>query len=176
MGHRAGPKIAFVRVPDPRYPQTHPASFFSGRVTNHTMNAPVSELLESKGSEVYTVPVTATVHQAVQKMIDARIGSVLVVDGEALVGIFTERDVLVRIVGANRNPMKTPVSFVMTHNPVSVDSSTTIQEVVEQHSGKDFRHLPVVDQGRLLGMVSMRDIVRWIAQPSAAPGTSSLAT
>ena len=133
------------------------------------MNAPVSELLEGKGSEVHTVPVTATVHEAVQKMIDARIGSVLVVDGDALVGIFTERDVLVRVVGANRNPLKTPVSFVMTHDPVSVDSATTVQEVIEQHSGKEFRHLPVVDNGKLVGMVSMRDILRWIAQPSGVP-------
>lgn len=130
------------------------------------MNAPISELLESKGCEVHTVPVTATVHQAVQKMIDARVGAVLVVDGDALVGVFTERDVLVRVVGANRSPMETPVSFVMTHDPVSVDSATTVQEVIEQHSGKEFRHLPVVDNGRLVGMVSMRDILRWIAQPS----------
>ena len=133
------------------------------------MNAPVSELLESKGCELYTVPETATVHQAVQQMIDARVGSVLVVDGDALVGIFTERDVLVRVVGANRDPMKTPVSFVMTHDPVSVDSSTTVQEVIEQHSGKEFRHVPVVDNGKLIGMVSMRDILRWIAPPSGVP-------
>jgi CBS domain-containing protein len=136
------------------------------------MNAPVSELLESKGCEVHTVPVTATVYQAVQKMIDARIGAVLVVDGDALVGIFTERDVLVRIVGAKRNPMKTPISFVMTHDPVSVESNTTVQEIVEEHSGKEFRHLPVVDHGQLVGMVSMRDIVRWIAQSDYVPDGS----
>jgi len=130
------------------------------------MNAPISELLEGKGCDVHTVSVNATVHDAVQQMIDAKIGSVLVVDGGALVGIFTERDVLVRVVGVNRDPMTTPVSFVMTQNPVSIDSSTTVQEVVNLHSGKEFRHLPVVDNGQLVGMVSMRDIVRWIAQPS----------
>jgi CBS domain-containing protein len=132
------------------------------------MNTPVSELLESKGCEVHTVPVTATVSEAVQKMIAAKIGSVLVVYGDALVGIFTERDVLVRVVGARRDPATTLVSFVMTQNPVTVDSSMTVHDIINLHSGKEFRHLPVVDNGRLLGMVSMRDVLRWLAQPEGA--------
>jgi CBS domain-containing protein len=99
-------------------------------------------------------------------MVEARLGSVLVVDGEALVGIFTERDVLVRVVAAHRDPETTPISHVMTHDPVSIDSTTTVEEVLDLHSGKEFRHLPVVDNGRLMGMVSFRDILRWIAQSS----------
>lgn len=132
------------------------------------MNNPVSVLLDSKESQIHSVPLSATAFDAVQKMVEARIGSVLVVDGDALVGIFTERDVLVRIVGAHRDPEKTPISHVMTHNPVSIDSTTTVEEVLDVHGGKEFRHLPVVDNGRLVGIVSFRDILRWIAQSNNA--------
>jgi CBS domain-containing protein len=128
------------------------------------MNTPISTLLESKESEIHTVPATATVAQAVQEMIKERIGSVLVVEGGTLVGIFTERDVLVRVVGANRDPQTTPIAHVMTHHPTSIPSTTTVEDVMDMHSGKEFRHLPVVDHGRLVGVVSFRDILRWIAQ------------
>jgi CBS domain-containing protein len=105
------------------------------RISQSTMNNPVSALLDNKDSQLHTVPLTATAFDAVQKMVEARIGSVLVVDGEALVGI---------------------------------DSTTTVEEVLDVHGGKEFRHLPVVDNGRLVGMVSFRDILRWIAQSSNA--------
>jgi CBS domain-containing protein len=131
------------------------------------MNAPVSVLLENKDSDLHTVPITATVAEAVQEMIKERIGSVLIVDGEALVGIFTERDVLVRVVGARRDPQTTPISHVMTHNPTSIDSSTTVEELMDMHSGKEFRHLPVVDNGRIIGMLSFRDVLRWLAAQTA---------
>lgn len=128
------------------------------------MNHPVSALLDSKESVIHTVPVSATVFDAVQKMIEEKIGAVLVVDGETLAGIFTERDVLVRVVGLRRDPETTPVVHVMTHDPVTIEASTTVEEVLDQHSGKDFRHLPVMDEGRLAGMLSLRDLVRWIAR------------
>jgi CBS domain-containing protein len=128
------------------------------------MNNPVSVLLDSKESQIHTVPLTATVFDAVQKMVEAKIGSVLVVDGNSLIGIFTERDVLVRVVGAHRDPETTPISHVMTHDPVSIDSTATVEEVLDLHNCKEFRHLPVMDNGRLVGVVSFRDILRWIAQ------------
>lgn len=128
------------------------------------MNHPVSALLDSKESVIHTVPVSATVFDAVQKMIEEKIGAVLVVDGETLAGIFTERDVLVRVVGLRRDPETTPVAHVMTHDPVTIEASTTVEEVLDQHCGKDFRHLPVMDEGRLAGMLSLRDLVRWIAR------------
>ena len=128
------------------------------------MNNPISALLDSKDSVIHTVPPHATVFEAVQKMVAARIGAVLVVDGENLVGIFSERDVLIRVVSLHRDPMTTPVAHVMTIDPVTVDASTTVEEVLDQHSGREFRHLPVLDEGRLVGMVSVRDLLRWVAQ------------
>ena len=131
------------------------------------MNAPVSTLLESKSTTVFSVPVTVTVSEAVQEMNRRKIGSVLVMEGGVLVGIFTERDVLMRVVAADRDPKATPVAHVMTRSPVTIPSSMTIEEVMDMHSGKHFRHLPVVENGRVIGMISVRDILRWLAEANS---------
>jgi len=131
------------------------------------MNAPVSTLLESKSTTVFSVPVTVTVSEAVQEMNRRKIGSVLVMEGGVLVGIFTERDVLMRVVAADRDPKTTPVAHVMTRSPVTIPSSMTIEEVMDLHSGKHFRHLPVVENGRVIGMISVRDILRWLAEANS---------
>lgn len=132
------------------------------------MNNPISALLDGKESAIHTVPPHATVFEAVQKMVAARIGAVLVVEGENLVGIFSERDVLVRVVSLHRDPLTTPVAHVMTLDPVTIDAATTVEEVLDQHSGKEFRHLPVLEDGRLVGVVSVRDLLRWVAQSSSS--------
>ncbi|MBX3751310.1 MAG: CBS domain-containing protein [Opitutaceae bacterium] len=132
------------------------------------MNSPISALLDSKESAIHTVPPHATVFEAVQKMVTARIGAVLVVDEGRLVGIFSERDVLVRVVSLHRDPLTTPVAHVMTIDPITIDASMPVEDVLDQHSGKEFRHLPVMDEGHLVGMVSVRDLLRWVAQSSNA--------
>jgi CBS domain-containing protein len=131
------------------------------------MNAPVSTLLESKTTTVFSVPVTVTVSEAVQEMNRRKIGSVLVMEGGVLVGIFTERDVLMRVVAAERDPKTTPVAHVMTRSPITIPSSMTVEEVMDLHSGKHFRHLPVVENGRVIGMISVRDILRWLAEANS---------
>jgi CBS domain-containing protein len=132
------------------------------------MNSPISSLLDCKDAVIHSVPPHATVFEAVQKMVEARIGAVLVVSGDKLVGIFSERDVLVRVVSLHRDPLTTPVAHVMTIDPVTIDAATPVEEVLDQHSGKEFRHLPVLDEGRLIGMVSVRDLLRWVAQSNNA--------
>ncbi len=131
------------------------------------MNAPVSTLLESKSTTVFSVSVTVTVAEAVQEMNRRKIGSVLVMEGGVLVGIFTERDVLMRVVAADRDPKTTPVAHVMTRSPVTIHSSMTVEEVMDLHSGKHFRHLPVVENGRVIGIISVRDILRWLADANS---------
>jgi CBS domain-containing protein len=132
------------------------------------MNSPISALLDCKESVVHTVPPHATVFEAVQKMVEARIGAVLVVADDKLVGIFSERDVLVRVVSFHRDPLTTPVAHVMTIDPVTIDAGMSVEDVLDQHSGKEFRHLPVMEDGRLIGMVSVRDLLRWVAQNTNA--------
>ena len=137
------------------------------KITPPKMNAPVSTLLESKSTTVFSVPVTVTVSEAVQEMNRRKIGSVLVMEGGVLVGIFTERDVLMRVVAADRDPKTTPVAHVMTRSPVTIHSSMTIEDVMDLHSGKHFRHLPVVENGRVIGMISVRDILRWLSEANS---------
>ena len=84
------------------------------------MNAPISAILERKGRQVYSVPPTATIAEAVAEMNRHRVGSVLVMDGPRLVGIFTERDVLRRVVGATLDPKQTCVTDVMSAEVITV--------------------------------------------------------
>lgn len=124
------------------------------------MNTSISVLLEHKGSIVFSVPHNITVAEAVKDMDSHKVGATLVMDGGQLVGIFTERDVLSRVVAAGLDPATTPMDRVMTRHPITVASTTTIEEVMTLFTNKRFRHLPVVDEGRLVGLISIGDILR----------------
>lgn len=110
-------------------------------------------------------PATA-VGEAARRMAERNVGTVLVMDGGRLAGIFTERDLL-RAVGAGF-AAEAPISAWMTANPETVDSTDTIQlaATIMIHGG--FRHLPVVEQGRVVGVLSIRDLVR-VALVDSAP-------
>jgi CBS domain-containing protein len=127
------------------------------------MNASISTLLEHKGSAVFSVPATATVAAAVSEMNRQKIGCVLVMDGGQLTGVFTERDVLTRVVATEVDPKTTPVSRVMTTKVNTVSPEATIEEVMTIFAEKRCRHLPVIEHGRLLGLISIGDISRWVA-------------
>jgi CBS domain-containing protein len=127
------------------------------------MNTPISVLLEHKGKGTVWVPPTVTVTQAAEEMNRRRVGSVLVLQEGLLVGIFTERDVLWRVVAAGLDPKTELLSKVMTRDPITVESSTPIQHVMDVFTGKRFRHMPVVDDGHLLGLISIGDVLRWAA-------------
>jgi CBS domain-containing protein len=124
------------------------------------MNTSISVLLERKGSTVFSMPPDVTVVTAVKEMDRHKIGAILVIDNGRIVGIFTERDVLTRVVAAGLDPKKTPIERVMSRDPMTVPSTTTVEEVMTLFTDKRFRHLPVVDGGRLVGMVSIGDILR----------------
>jgi len=124
------------------------------------MNTSISVLLERKGSAVFSVPPNITVATAAKEMDRHRVGAVLVIECDRIVGIFTERDVLSRVVAAGVDPNTTPIERVMTRDPITVASSTTVEEVMTLFTNKRFRHLPVVDDGRLVGLVSIGDILR----------------
>lgn len=124
------------------------------------MNTSISDLLERKGSAVFSVPPLISVVAAAKEMERHRIGAILVIERDQIVGIFTERDLLSRVVAAGLDPDATLIEKVMTRDPVTVASSTTVEEVMALFTNKRFRHLPVVDGGRLVGLVSIGDILR----------------
>jgi CBS domain-containing protein len=127
------------------------------------MNTPIALLLSRKGSSVYSVASSATVAEAVHVMNLHKVGSLIVLQAGKLAGIFTERDVLTRVVAAGLMPTNTSVADVMTPRPITVSPHATIEEVMEIFSDRRCRHLPVIDDtGSLVGMISMGDITRWL--------------
>jgi CBS domain-containing protein len=127
------------------------------------MNAPISAILDRKGSQVYSVSPAMTVAEAVAEMNRFRVGSVLVQEAGRLVGIFTERDVLRRVVGAGLDPRRASVAEVMTSNVITIAPDATVEETMVLFTEKRCRHLPVIEHGRLVGTISIGDITRWMA-------------
>src|SRR5688500_5408115 len=119
----------------------------------------VQTVLMGKGPQVHTISSGATVAEAVHKMNDLRIGALVVKDGGHVVGIFTERDVLRRVVGEDRTPGKTIVAEVMTTDVVCCRPDHDIDEVAAVMKDRRVRHVPVCDgDNELLGLVSMGDV------------------
>ena len=127
------------------------------------MNISIRTLLEQKSGALYTVPVGVSVAQAVQEMNAHKIGSVLVMDGHRLAGIFTERDVLRRVVGAGLNPAETSIADVMTAKVLTIAPDTTVQQVLDLFTEKRCRHLPVMEHEQVVGLISIGDVSRWMA-------------
>ena len=123
-------------------------------------NITIKSILDEKSSSVYFVEDSDTVITAVRLMNKEKIGSVMVVSKNQYVGIFTERDVLNRVVSPRLNTKKTLVSEVMTKNFSSIDVSLTLQETLHIMTKNRVRHLPVFQNTRLLGMVSIGDVTR----------------
>jgi CBS domain-containing protein len=125
---------------------------------------PVTKLLDQKGEALEAVTPQTSIMDAIQRMNQRRIGSVLVMEGDRLAGIFTERDVLTRVVPRRLDPMNTPVGEVMTRQPVIIPPTTTVQEAMMVVTDTRRRHLPVVLDGKVLGVVSIGDLTRWVVR------------
>ena len=120
----------------------------------------VHEVLESKGSStVHTILPAASVLDAVERMNELKVGALLVMEEDRLLGIFTERDVLVRVVGQMRKPSTTAVSEVMTRDVLCVEPITDMDEISALMKERRIRHVPVCDPERgLLGVISIGDV------------------
>lgn len=116
-------------------------------------------LLKQKGGEVVTVDQEISVLEAARKMNEKRIGALIVVSGEQAVGIFTERDILTRVVAPQRSVTETRVSQVMTSPMACCTRATKIAECKAVMTEKKIRHLPVVEEGKLYGMISSGDVL-----------------
>lgn len=131
--------------------------------------ATVYELLSSKLRGLYTVPGTMTVLDATREMNRHAIGAVVVTQGDRMAGIFTERDVLRRVVAQERNPAETLVRDVMTCDVNIATPDTSLEEARTMMMELRVRHLPVVDNdGRSLGMVSIGDLNAQLCHEQAA--------
>lgn len=122
----------------------------------------VSILLSEKSSSVFCVTEDMTIDHAVAEMNRQRIGSIIVKKNDQVCGIFTERDILTRVVAAGRDAKNTLVREVMTESYQSISSDTSVEDAMQLMTDKRVRHLPVLDDDRLVGMISIGDVTRWL--------------
>ena len=125
------------------------------------MQQTVESVVRDRGSdELISVPASATVAEAVAVMAEREIGAVLAMTEDGLVaGVFSERDLLTRVVRAGRDPATTPLSMVMTRDVRFVSPGTTLEAALALMHVLRFRHLLVIDGPRVHGLISMRDLV-----------------
>ena len=115
--------------------------------------------------DLVTVQPSTMMTEAAAAMSSARVGSVLVLEEGALVGIFTERDILSAFEQFRADPARmSPVSKGMTWNPLTIGPDATVGEAMDRMLDGGFRHLPIMDGGTLVGIVSMRDLARGISR------------
>jgi CBS domain-containing protein len=119
----------------------------------------VREILAKKGSYVRTIGPSATVLQAAMVMAEHKIGALVVIDQDRIAGMFSERDVLLRVVSAQRDPAQTRVEEIMTSEVACCNLDTPLEDARSAMKNRRIRHLPVVnEEGRMLGLVSIGDL------------------
>ena len=122
----------------------------------------VAQLLRTKGSAVLSISPDVPVIEALQVMADKNVGALLVVDGESLIGIFSERDYARKVILKGRSSREIPVHEIMSSHVLYVRPQQTIEDCMALMTDKRVRHLPVLDEGRLVGMISIGDVVKAI--------------
>ncbi|HEY3521189.1 MAG TPA: CBS domain-containing protein [Rhodanobacteraceae bacterium] len=127
----------------------------------------VRHLLELKGNAVYTIGPEAPVLDAIRQMAERGIGALLVVRGNELIGIVSERDYARKVILKGRSSKDTPVAEIMTASPISVDPASTVDECMRLCTDQRVRHLPVMDNARLVGVVSIGDLVKAVIDDQA---------
>ena len=123
---------------------------------------PISALLQNKNIDLWSVAPDITVFEAIDLMTEKNVGSLLVMDGSKLVGLVTERDYTRGVILKEKSSRSTPVREIMTTDPVHVGPSDTVEHCMEIMTNRRLRHLPVVSEGQVVGIVSIGDLVKWI--------------
>jgi CBS domain-containing protein len=122
----------------------------------------ISAILNRKGSEIYSIPPDASVYSAVETMADKQVGALLVIDQGQLVGIVSERDYARKVILMGRSSKDTFVREIMTPSPITVCLDCCVDDAMRTMTTNRIRHLPVVDNGKVVGVLSIGDIVNFI--------------
>jgi CBS domain-containing protein len=122
----------------------------------------VERILRNKGSVVYAIAPTATVYEALEKLAENDVGALLVMDGQNLVGLLSERDYARKVILKGYSSMDLTVSEIMSSPVVTVDPTSTVDDCMHCMTDQRCRHLPVLSEGKVVGVVSIGDLVNWI--------------
>jgi CBS domain-containing protein len=122
----------------------------------------VQHLLDAKGNDVISIDPDKSVLDAIKRMAEVGIGSLVVLDGERLAGILSERDYARKVILKGRASDSTPVADIMTTEVVTTTPAATIDECMQLMTDRKFRHLPVIDDDKVVGVISIGDLVQAI--------------
>lgn len=124
----------------------------------------VKQLLSTKSADIFSVPADTSVLNALRVMMEKNISALLILEDNQLSGIFTERDYARKIILQGKASADTPLSEVMTSNPITVSTADSLDHCMQIMTDKHIRHLPVVHENELAGMVSIGDVVKFIME------------
>ncbi|MBM3887972.1 MAG: CBS domain-containing protein [Verrucomicrobia bacterium] len=122
----------------------------------------INEILRAKGSQVWTTTPEATVFDAIKLMAEKNVGALLVMEGDRLVGVISERDYTRKVILLGKGSKTTPVRDILTALVVSVTPTHTVEDCMQLMTRHHVRHLPVLEGGKVVGIVSIGDLVNWI--------------
>lgn len=122
----------------------------------------VSQILHAKGRQTWTVSPKTTVYDAVNMMAEHDIGSLVVVENGDVIGMFSERDYARKIILHGKSSKETPVEEIMTHEVLCVSPDQSVEKCMALMTDKRIRHIPILDKGQLVGVISIGDVVKAI--------------
>ena len=126
--------------------------------------ATVTNILANKAKETFTISPESSVYQALEMMVEKNVSALIIMDGEQIAGIFTERDYARKVILKGKASKETPVSDIMTKDLITVTAGTSIDDCMQLMTSKYIRHLPVVEEKKLIGIISIGDVVRQIIE------------
>jgi CBS domain-containing protein len=126
------------------------------------VDSPIEIIIKKKGGAVFSIASEATIIEALALMAEKRIGALVVMDGEVLKGIFSERDYARKVVLAGRSSREMKVREIMSEQVTTVGVRSTVSECMQHMTDTRCRHLPVLDEGKVVAVVSIGDLVNWI--------------
>jgi CBS domain-containing protein len=124
--------------------------------------------LHHKGASVWIIPPDATVFEAIQVLAKKNIGALPVMEGDQLIGIFSERDYTRKVALEGKTSQKTKVRDILTSNVATISPNDTVEDAMRLMSERHVRHLPVLEGGKMVGFVSIGDMVNWIISAQTA--------
>jgi CBS domain-containing protein len=126
------------------------------------ISTPVASILDAKGHQLWSIKSSSTVYEAIALMAEKNVGALPVMDGQTLLGMVSERDYTRKVILHGRVSRETPVLDIMTRDVITVTPEDSVEGCLEIMTNNHIRHLPVLAGTRLLGLISIGDLVNWI--------------